>query len=63
MTNPDFGFTDMKPIPQQPLDWSTLDALERETYSPLPGLMLICGTAATMIGAGICIGWLLWGVA
>jgi len=49
----------MDPI-EPPLDWSRLEALEREQYSPLPGLLAIFGTAVGLIGIGLAAGWLLW---
>ena len=48
---------------RQPLDYSTsrslFDGLDEE-YSPLPGLALVIGISASLIGLGALIGWMIW---
>jgi hypothetical protein len=48
---------------RQPLDYSTsrclFDGLDEE-YSPLPGLAIVIGIAASLIGLGALIGCLIW---
>ena len=48
---------------RQPLDYSTsrslFDGLDEE-YSPLPGLAIVIGISASLIGLGALIGWMIW---
>ena len=47
---------------RQPLDYSSPRSLfhAEEEYSPLPGISMILGICASLIGLGLAIGYWIW---